>query len=448
MKLRKIKWSNHPVLGNLELDFTNPAGNACDAIVIAGENGLGKTTILETIYQFLREGTITPFEYLEYEADGNMYKAFPLDGAVLDSFFNIEDCNGGNVTIIRYNRNNNAQNIAANTFDPRHYGCAYTKAKAMYETKKITSIGASTLDNETFKDKEENPVTLKQLLIDVQSQDNTAFRKYAQEYSGETDLDETFSNQYAKMKRFSSAFNSFFDHLKYKSISQTGGAYKILFEKHGHEIELDHLSTGEKQIVFRGAYLLKNQKSVNGGIVLIDEPEISMHPLWQKKILYYYQNLFIVEGDQQTQLIVATHSEGVVSSAVKEPDKAKVIVLKEDSSTITLGDDNYPLIFDGNANEINYQAFGINNTEYHDALYGYIEMEHWFNDFKNRHALVPYNKLENNGTITPQNVSLSTKIRHIIHHPENTHNSFTEADLQESIQRMRNFILDKRAGHI
>ena len=79
MKLRKIKWSNHPVLGNLELDFTNQTENACDTIVIAGENGLGKTTILETIYQFLREGTITPFEYLEYEADGNRYKAFPYD---------------------------------------------------------------------------------------------------------------------------------------------------------------------------------------------------------------------------------------------------------------------------------------------------------------------------------------------------------------------------------
>ena len=79
-------------------------------------------------------------------------------------------------------------------------------------------------------------VTLKQLFIDVQSQDNTAFRKYAQEYSGETGLDETFSNQYAKMKRFSSAFNSFFDHLKYKGISQTGGAYEILFEKHPKRI--------------------------------------------------------------------------------------------------------------------------------------------------------------------------------------------------------------------
>ena len=38
MKLRKIKWANHPVLGSLELDFTSPEGNACDTVVIAGEN--------------------------------------------------------------------------------------------------------------------------------------------------------------------------------------------------------------------------------------------------------------------------------------------------------------------------------------------------------------------------------------------------------------------------
>ena len=79
MKLRIVKWVNHPVLGNLELDFTSLEGNACDTVVIAGENGLGKTTILETLYYFLREGTITPFAYVEYEEDGSVYKAFPLE---------------------------------------------------------------------------------------------------------------------------------------------------------------------------------------------------------------------------------------------------------------------------------------------------------------------------------------------------------------------------------
>lgn len=27
MKIRKVKWTNHPILGNLELDFVNPVTN-------------------------------------------------------------------------------------------------------------------------------------------------------------------------------------------------------------------------------------------------------------------------------------------------------------------------------------------------------------------------------------------------------------------------------------
>lgn len=445
MKLTKVKWFNHPILGNLELDFTNPTGNACDTIVIAGENGLGKTTILETIYQFLREGTITPFEYVEYEADGNRYKATPLPDSTVNEYFNLEEVTTGEVTCINYRRSLGQQNIAANVFDPRHYGCVYTKARIAYKTKQITSIGTSTLDGDTYRDKEDNADTLKQLLVDIQNQDNTEFRKYAQEHRGEFNLDETFENDHAKMRRFSFAFNSFFDQLKYKGINQDSNAHRILFEKHGNEIELDQLSSGEKQIVFRGAYLLKNQNSVNGGVVLIDEPEISMHPLWQKNILGYYESLFKTDDNQSTQLIVATHSGGVVSSAVEENDKAKVVVLKENGSYVTLGDNNYPLLFNNNANEINYQAFGIDDTEYHDVLYGYIEAAGWMNDYKNGRATVTYNRQHKDGSVTTENICLSEKIRHIIHHPENPHNLFPSTeDIKDSINQMRDFIKNKR----
>lgn len=94
------------------------------------------------------------------------------------------------------------------------------------------------------------------------------------------------------------------------------------------------------------------------------------------------------------------------------------------------------------AAEINYQAFDIASTDYHNALYGYIEAEGWLPTFKTQYQLVNYNKLQKDGiTITSCNVSLSEKIRHIIHHPENRHNSYTLEQLKESIDRMRNFIM-------
>ena len=51
-----------------------------------------------------------------------------------------------------------------------------------------------------------------------------------------------------------------------------------------------------------------------------------------------------------------------------------------------------------------------------------------------------YNR-ERNGTVITQQITLTEKIRHIIHHPENRHNSYTEGELKESIERMRSFII-------
>ena len=77
------------------------------------------------------------------------------------------------------------------------------------------------------------------------------------------------------MYRFEKAFNEFFGAVKFKGVDNTNPEeIKILFEKHGKEISVDSLSTGEKQIVFRGAHLLKNINSMSGGIALIDEPEL------------------------------------------------------------------------------------------------------------------------------------------------------------------------------
>lgn len=104
------------------------------------------------------------------------------------------------------------------------------------------------------------------------------------------------------------------DNIKFGGLDEQNSEEKrIIFKKYGKDISIDLLSIGEKQIVFRGAYLLKNQKILNGGIALIDEPELSMHTLWQEKILDYYRNIFTTpknifyKNEQRVQMIVATH---------------------------------------------------------------------------------------------------------------------------------------------
>ena len=50
MKIRKIEIKDNPIIGNLSLDFTDGNGNTIDTIILAGENGVGKSYILNSIY--------------------------------------------------------------------------------------------------------------------------------------------------------------------------------------------------------------------------------------------------------------------------------------------------------------------------------------------------------------------------------------------------------------
>jgi len=48
MKIKKVKWKDHPILGNLLLDLVdNSTDIPYETVVFAGENGIGKSTILK-----------------------------------------------------------------------------------------------------------------------------------------------------------------------------------------------------------------------------------------------------------------------------------------------------------------------------------------------------------------------------------------------------------------
>ena len=76
--ITRLKWNNHEILGNLELNFTKNDGTPYSTIILAGENGTGKTTILETLSTFLNLDSIEPFEFIEYRIANELYKIVPL----------------------------------------------------------------------------------------------------------------------------------------------------------------------------------------------------------------------------------------------------------------------------------------------------------------------------------------------------------------------------------
>lgn len=449
MKIRTVKWANHPILGNLELDFVNPDTNKpYSTIVLAGENGTGKTTILETLNTFLSIGSFEPFDRIEYEVEDKRYILTPSNiSGSLKTFFTRYDVENDTLENIHSDRNNNSSSIQSDNKDPRSYGSVFSRPRADYKTTKIESVKTNELDKNKYdSDKDDNFTSLKQLIVDVQNQDNEQYRDIndKRNQQGQAPMSTADFEPISKIYRFKSAFNGFFETIKYKKVGNASGEKVVIFEKHGIEIPIDVLSTGEKQVVFRGAYLLRNINVLQNSTIMIDEPELSMHPLWQKKILQYYKNLFTDANSNQTaQLLFASHSEAVISEALKDLDKTKVIVLKRDGNGLVSANCiGTPAVLPYTmAAEVNYQAFELVSTDYHNALYGYIEAEGWKNNFDAQYQKINYVKLNTNGTTSNLQKTLTEKIRHIIHHPENRYNSYTQEELKESIERMRSFIM-------
>lgn len=378
MKIRKIKYKNHPILKDLELNLVNPnTGMPYETIVFAGENGSGKTSVLSSLATFLNKRSFRYFERIEYETNGNLFAAEPLDGEqhINVGYHKRINLTTGAVSNIYSAAGNSEERITQDAEDVRHYGCVYAKARADYSSKEIIGTKASELDKSGYDaDSSDDFTSLKQLIVDVDTQDNRDLKEVVKNPPAGGFIYANFERR-SRMYRFQQAFNNFFECIKYKGVEPNNDNLEVLFEKHGKQIYIDNLSTGEKQIVYRGIYLLRNVGKLDGAAIMIDEPELSMHPKWQKRILHYFKDLFkAADGSQKVQLFFATHSEYVLSEALKDISNTLVIVLKDKNGTIVKNEVQTPFVLPTiTASEVNYAAFNVFSTDLHIALYGYLQ---------------------------------------------------------------------------
>lgn len=85
-KIRKVHINGHPILGDLNLDFCGPNGRAVDTVILAGENGAGKSTIMGLLYDLVSGNSdALPFasvkvEFEEAEAVATLVFTFEKSG--------------------------------------------------------------------------------------------------------------------------------------------------------------------------------------------------------------------------------------------------------------------------------------------------------------------------------------------------------------------------------
>lgn len=138
-------------------------------------------------------------------------------------------------------------------------------------------------------------------------------------------------------KKVFNEINEIFENLsidvKVEDISQDGRNITLFTNSSGDEFDINELSSGEKQLFLRT--LAIKMLNPENSIILIDEPELSLHPKWQQRIVDVYRKI-----GKNNQIIIATHSPHILGSVKKE----NIMLLDKDDEgkiVIKTGDELY-----------------------------------------------------------------------------------------------------------
>ena len=353
-KIRRIKFKNHPLLNDLELDFCAQDGNAVDTVLIAGENGNGKSAVLTNIYNIVSGKIDFDLEMILETPSGTRTLAFTTS-LTPDGYTQVK--------VTDDDKLNTSLNVVGHPYQKKYpLRGIYTDVGINFNSQDITNVTSMNIDasNESRRSNTDLPQQINQLLIDIQALDDAELaHAYRNAKESKQPIDDMKYQE--RIPRFTGAFNKMFDTLTYNRVtnSSNGKSKKIIFRKNGIDIPIEGLSSGEKQIVYRGCFLLRDIEAINGAFVFIDEPEISLHPIWQMKIMDYYKGIFTNnDGVQTSQIFAVTHSPFIIHNENRKNDK--VIVLARDENGDVIVKDK-PEYFKCNSLEAVQDAFSISD---------------------------------------------------------------------------------------
>ncbi len=212
-------------------------------------------------------------------------------------------------------------------------------------------------------------------------------------------------------------------------------AFLAARKDNNQQILLSNLGSGYEMIFALLYSFYLAQQSGKELIVLIDEPELHLHPRLQEKFVK-----FLLEFSKKAQIVLASHSPLLVKQ-LSFNEIVKISVIENDGQEVSEIEKRVlPYI---SANETNFLAFNLATEEYHNELFEELKFingdDKSIKDFDNDFFVTAKGEPKNSSWKGNQNeVSEHTFIRNQIHHQKE--NGKTEYNvLKASIEKMRSF---------
>ena len=295
MKIEKVHIKNVKGIKDLELSFKKD-NKILDVIVLAGVNGSGKTTILEAIKDFFYNENVN---YDEPEKSNVNLDIF-LEEFEKYSSYNLKRVKFLNTFHYKKSDNNtSSQNQTINNFESLAK-IIYVPAENNFE--KVKTDTTTLLRISQFIN-----IINSNVIKDIPSYIATR-RNYLATIEEDLTMKEITN-------KVINEINGIFDILeldvKLKGFSKDEKTLPIFENSAGEEFDINDLSSGEKQLFLRTLSI--KMLEPNNSIILIDEPELSLHPKWQQRIIEVYKKI-----GENNQIIVATHSPHILGSVSNE----------------------------------------------------------------------------------------------------------------------------------
>ena len=308
MKIKNLHIKEFKGLRDISINFEKN-DEPLDLVVLAGSNGSGKTRILESILRYFQDH----INYKQNNIEAEIFyeeKEKNCISNVRDFFYRLESfsyCEANDSLREKHIEIKNKLDILPKVI--------YVPTEINFQKMNVAS---TTLVQEYKFINIVDTNLIKDIPYYIATKMISAMLKNKNEKVGDV------------QKKVFNEINEIFENLsidvKVEDISQDGRNITLFTNSSGDEFDINELSSGEKQLFLRT--LAIKMLNPENSIILIDEPELSLHPKWQQRIVDVYRKI-----GKNNQIIIATHSPHILGSVRKEnimlldkDDEGKIVV--------------------------------------------------------------------------------------------------------------------------
>jgi predicted ATP-binding protein involved in virulence len=281
--------------------------------ILVGENGIGKTTILDVFYYLLTRkwGSLDEifFDFIEFEFQDYLIEFSQSELHIYVCYLEKVDAYVDDSVLSKFS---NIDQVLADFFEDRIvylpiFRNVHQQLSPLLDYKYKTDL-YSFLNRKKLFDKETREI-LKETVMEFKMDD----------------IQEKFlQNKYSSnLERFKDTCNKYLEETQF--IRSENKGLEVININNDEKVELQYLSSGEKQIIniFSKFYLSKR----NDLIFLIDEPELSLSLNWQKKLLPD-----VIASGNCDFLFAITHSPFIYNNELKSLAEGLDIYITKNSS--------------------------------------------------------------------------------------------------------------------